>query len=167
MAKPTGRPGSADMLKRCKEGGFKSIDLKAGYGYKLAQAGRSRQDAISGDLTSCLRTVKPRSYMLFGVRVVSRSDFDAVITSAQAMTQVVDGVGVVAYRPKRYEESFLFPPRYEAVKVPNALDIGVVLHRICLDLRAAHEAASLEQPLDEFQTPAEQLRVLEQSADET
>lgn len=162
-AKAEGRPGSADMLKRCKEGGFKSIDLKAGYGYKLSQLQGANQAPISGDLTTWLRTVKPHSYMVFGVRVVSKIDLAAVLTMANAMTQVVDGVGVVAYRPVGYSPGSLDPPLYELVKIPNQLDLGVVLHRICQDLRAAAQslAASAEEPaMQSISTPAEQIRRL-------
>jgi hypothetical protein len=55
-AKAEGRRGPADMLKRCKEGGFKTIDLKGGYGYKLSQAGGGQQQTMSGDLTTWLRS---------------------------------------------------------------------------------------------------------------
>jgi hypothetical protein len=141
-AKPHGRPGSADLLKRCKESGFKTIDLKAGYGYRLSQAGGGQQQQISGDLTTWLRTVLPHSYMLIGARIVGKADFDAVITSARSMTQVVDGIGIFAYRPVGFKDGHLFPAVYDSIPVPTDLSLGVVLHRICQDLRAASDLHS-------------------------
>jgi hypothetical protein len=158
-AGPEGRPGSADMLKRCKESGFKTIDLKAGYGYKLSQAGAGTQAPIQGDLTSWLRTVKPSSYMVFGVRVVSKSDLAAVVSTAMSMTQVVDGVGVAAYRPKGYKNSNTYPAAYEPVAVPNNIALGTVLHRLCLDLQTGAQAAAThaDAALDQIATPSQQI----------
>jgi hypothetical protein len=157
-AKAYGRPGSADMLKRCKESGFKTIDLKAGYGYRLSQSGRGQQQEISGDLTTWLRTVLPHSYMAVGARVVGSKDYEAVVATARAMTQVVDGIGIATYRPKGYLPKNLMPAAYETVPVPNDLSLGPVLHRICQDLRAAaHAAASSPSELKRaaVATPAE------------
>jgi hypothetical protein len=135
-AKPEGRLGSADMLKRCKEAGFKTIDLKAGFGYKLTQAGQSDQEQISGSLTDWLRKVKPSSYVVFGVRVVNPHDFRAIIATATAMTQVMDRVGVYAYRPVKFSADNLSPARYEECPGTPAQIAGSVL-----DLEAWDETA--------------------------
>lgn len=133
----TGRPGSADLLKRAKEVGFKTIDLKAAFGMLQSAHGREQQEGMSGDLTSWLRTAKPKSYVALAVRVVSRSDAEAVITMAQAMTQVVDGCGVFLYRPRGYDAGSLCPARYEEVPVPSAIQLERVLQRVTQDLKAA------------------------------
>jgi hypothetical protein len=155
-AKPEGRLGSADMLKRCKEAGFKTIDLKAGFGYKLTQAGQSDQEQISGSLTDWLRKVKPSSYVVFGVRVVNPHDFRAIIATATAMTQVMDRVGVYAYRPVKFSADNLSPARYEECPgTPQQLRLSVVLYEIAQKLRAA--AASTPPPIEVAQvlTPAQ------------
>lgn len=132
-----GRPGAADMLKRCKEAGFKSIDLKAAYGMAQSEAGQQQQEGITGDLTSWLRTARPKSYLTLAVRVISETDAQAVITMADNMTRVMDGVGLFLYRPDGYKHSSLSPARYEAVRVPPTLELVRVLQRVTVDLRAA------------------------------
>jgi hypothetical protein len=162
-AKPEGRPGSADMLKRSKEVAFKSIDLKAGYGYRISQVRGERQAPISGDLTSWLRGVLPKSFVVFGVRVISKSDLKAVITTAHALEEATDGVGVVAYGPKGFRSASLYPAAYELLPVPNAIDLGHVLYRICQELRI--EAVTDQSPPPEqaaaagVTTPAQQVEL--------
>lgn len=155
-AKPEGRPGSADMLKRCKEAGFKTIDLKAGFGYKLTQAGQADQEAIAGSLTDWMRKVKPSSYMVFAVRVVNPQDFSAVLASATAMTQVMDRVGVYAYRPVRFAPERGLSPRYEECPgTPQHLRLSVVLYEIAQKLRAAAAAAPPPVEITRVRTPAQ------------
>jgi hypothetical protein len=152
-----GRLGSADMLKRCKEAGFKTIDLKAGFGYKQAQAGQTHQEPIAGSLTDWLRKVKPSSYMVFAIRVTSQQDFEAVVTMATAMTQVMDRVGLFAYRPLRFLPASLAPPVYEECPgTPQFLRLSIVLYEICQKLTVA--AASGPPPVEvaSVPTPAQQ-----------
>jgi hypothetical protein len=144
-----GRPGSADLLKRCKEAGFKTIDLKAAYGMLQSAVSAPQQQGMTGDLTSWLRTAKPRSYLALAVRVTSKSDAEAAIAMAQAMTQVVDGCGVFLYRPTRFSSRSLRPASYEEVPVPSAIQLVRVMQRITQDLIAAKarvEAAGPEVP---------------------
>lgn len=155
-AKPEGRLGSADMLKRCKEAGFKTIDLKAGFGYKLAQAGLAGQEPIAGSLTAWLKKVKPSSYLVFGVRVVNPHDFNAVITTATAITEVMDRVGVFAYRPIGFDPSNLAPPQYEECPgTPQSLKLPVVLYEISQKLIAAASAPPTPAEVTAIPTPAE------------
>jgi len=156
MAPSEGRPGSADMLKRCKEAGFKTIDLKAGFGYKQAAAGQEHQEPIAGSLTDWLRRVKPSSYMVIAVRVTSLQDFRAVIAMATAMTQVMDRVGLYAYRPVGFKSDHLDPPRYEECPgTPQSLRLSVVLYEVCEKLRAAAAAGPEESEVATVPTPAE------------
>ncbi len=126
-----GRPGSADLDKRIKEIGFKAIDLKAEYARILAARGES-PSVIAGDLTSWLRSVKPRSYVFFAARVVSDGDRDRVIRFADVAALVSDAVGVFCFRPVSDNE----PTRYRAEKVPPHLELDRVLFRACQDLTA-------------------------------
>lgn len=155
-AKPEGRLGSADMLKRCKEAGFKTIDLKAGFGYKLTQAGLADQEAIAGSLTDWLRKVKPSSYLVFAVRVTNPHDFQAVIATAMVMTQVMDRVGVYAYRPIKFSPDSLSPPRYEECPgTPQNLRLSIVLYDISQKLRIAASSAPPPIEVTQVLTPAQ------------
>jgi hypothetical protein len=58
--KPIGRAGSADLDKRVKEIGFKTIDLKGEFARIMPTRGDSTS-AMAGDLTTWLRSVKPES----------------------------------------------------------------------------------------------------------
>ena len=64
-----------------------------------------------------VRTVLPHSYMAVGARVVGSKDYEAVVATARAMTQVVDGIGIATYRPKGYLPKNLMPAAYETVPV--------------------------------------------------
>lgn len=143
---PEGRRGSADMLKRCKEAGFKTIDLKAAYGMLQSQAGERQQEGIGGDLTSWLRTARPKSYMALAVRVTSDADAQAVRTMADNMTRVMDGVGLFLYRARGYEALNLYPARYEPVPVSPTLELVRVLQRISVDLRGAKTRSAIRAP---------------------
>ncbi len=130
-AKPGGRPGSADLDKRVKEIAFKAIDLKAEYARILAERGESPSE-IGGDLTTWLRSVKPRSYVFVAARVVSDADRDRVIHFANVAGQVSDAVGVICFGPPSASQ----PNRYTSKKVPPHLELARVLFRACQDLTA-------------------------------
>ncbi|MEO8139347.1 MAG: hypothetical protein ABI742_06865 [Gemmatimonadota bacterium] len=134
-AKPIGRPGSADVDKRIKEVGFKTIDLKAEYARLQAQAGTS-PTSITGDLTSWLRSVKPRSYLFLAARVISATDHARVIRLAQHATLVSDAVGVFCFGPV----SDSSPTTYKAAPVPTELELNRVLFRACQDLTSVKRA---------------------------
>ena len=126
-----GRAGSADLDKRIKEIGFKAIDLKAEYARILTAAGES-PTAISGDLTSWLRSVKPRSFVFLAARVISDRDRERVIRMAGVANQVSDAVGVFCFRPV----SEAHPTQYRAEELPAAIAIDRVLFRACQELTA-------------------------------
>ncbi len=129
--KSMGRDGSADLDKRIKEIGFKTIDLKAEYARILAARGES-PTTISGDLTSWLHSVKPRSYVFFAARVISDRDRDRVFRFARLAGQVSDAVGVVCYRPISESQ----PTRYRPEVAPSDIELARVLFRACQDLTA-------------------------------
>lgn len=137
QAKPIGRPGSADLDKRVKEIGFKTIDLKGEYGRIMAARGES-PTAMSGDLTNWLRSVKPKSYVFLAARVVSDKDRDRVVEFAHRAGQVSDAVGVFCFRPLGPNT----PTKYMAESVPADVELGRVLFRACQEL-AAIKAAGL------------------------
>ena len=135
QAKPLGRPGSADLDKRVKEIGFKTIDLKAEYARLLAADGMS-PTSISGDLTGWLRSVKPRSYLFVASRVLCDQDLKQVIRKAEHATLLCDGVGLFAFRPV----SPGAPTTYGAASVPSGLELARVLFRACQELTAIKAA---------------------------
>ncbi|MGY1718593.1 hypothetical protein ACI8AG_06055 [Blastococcus sp. SYSU DS0552] len=126
-----GRPGSADLPKRIKEAAFKTIDLKAAYGFQSPEATTPAGD---GNLTTWLRTMRPASYLFVSARVLSDGDFNAVVNLGSAAAQVLDGVGLFCYEP--IPES---PMCYQVRNVPRmtGLQIDTVLYRACQDLRSA------------------------------
>jgi hypothetical protein len=128
-AKDYGRPGSADLDKRVKEIGFKTIDLKAEYARILTGTGES-PTTISGDLTSWLRSVRPRSYVFLAARVISDADRDRVFQFARVANLVSDAVGVFCFRPVNNTQL----TRYKSEKVPSDIELGRVLFRACQDL---------------------------------
>lgn len=140
-AKAIGRPGSADLDKRVKEIGFKAIDLKAEYARIMAALGESPK-VIAGDLTTWLRSVKPRSYVFFAARVISDKDRERVIQFANLAGQVSDAVGVFCFRPQSVHE----PTRYRAEAVPSHIEIDRVLFRACQDLRAIRDSKPIQPP---------------------
>lgn len=127
--KEIGRSGSADLDKRIKEIGFKTIDLKAEYARILTATGQS-PSAISGDLTSWLHSVKPKSYVFFAARVVSDNDRERVIRLANVASQVSDAVGVFCFRPVADNK----PTQYRAETIPSHMELERVLFRACQDL---------------------------------
>lgn len=138
--RPIGRPGSADLAKRVKEVAFKTIDLKAEYGRIMAMRGHSPKSTPGGNLTTWLRSVPPSAYLFIAARVVSYTDFDAVIGFAHTAAQVQDGVGIFCFGP----ESESNPTSYRKVPVPADLSIDRVLYRACQDL----VALKAEEPVE-------------------
>lgn len=137
--KPIGRGGSADLDKRVKEIGFKAIDLKAEYARIMAARGES-PTTISGDLTTWLRSVKPRSYVFIAARVISENDRDRVVRFADVAGLVSDAVGVYCFTPVSPSR----PTSYRALQVPPHLELARVLFRACQDLMALKSLKPIE-----------------------
>gem|GEM_PF-657122 len=138
-AKAIGRAGASDLDKRVKEIAFKTIDLKAEYARHAATRGESTEP-MSGDLTTWLRSVKPRTYVFLSARVVSDADLRRVIQFAELASQVSDACGLYCFRPV----SALKPTTYVAESVPSHVNMARVLFRACQDLqriRVAREKA--------------------------
>jgi hypothetical protein len=138
--KAIGRPGSADLAKRVKEVAFKSIDLKAEYGRIMAMRGTSPAATPGGNLTTWLRSVPPSGYLFIAARVVSSTDFEAVVSFAHTAAQVQDGVGVFCFTPDTPDR----PTSYRKVAVPVDLSIDRVLYRACQDLVALKSQTPVE-----------------------
>jgi hypothetical protein len=138
-AKSIGRAGSADLDKRVKEIGFKTIDLKGEYARIMASHGES-PSTIGGDLSTWLHSVKPRSYVFFAARVISDKDRERVIRFADLANQVSDAVGVFCFRPISADQ----PTRYKAEPVSPHVELSRVLFRACQDLTAIKNARPLE-----------------------
>ncbi|MGQ0714644.1 MAG: hypothetical protein ACT4PJ_13055 [Gemmatimonadaceae bacterium] len=139
--KAIGRAGSADLDKRIKEIGFKTIDLKAEYARILAERGDA-PSVMTGDLTTWLRSVKPKSYVFFAARVVGDKDRERVIRFADVAGLVSDAVGVFCFRPISSDE----PARYRAESVPPHIEMARVLFRACQDLAGIRERRPVEPP---------------------
>ena len=139
--KPVGRPGSADLDKRVKEIGFKTIDLKAEYARIMAAKGET-PTAISGDLTTWLRSVKPRSYVFIAARAISPKDHARVVNFARVAALVSDAVGVYCFAPV----SALQPTTYKALPVPADVELARVLFRACQDLIGLRAVKPIEAP---------------------
>lgn len=133
--KPAGRAGSADLDKRIKEVGFKTIDLKAEFARIMAAEGDT-PSSTSGDLTAWLRSVKPKSYLFFAARVISDRDLAQVIQKAQHAELVSDAVGLFAFRVTSTQGS----TRYEPAVVPSTIELSRVLFRACQELTAIKAA---------------------------
>jgi hypothetical protein len=127
---PLGRPGSADVPKRLKEAAFKTIDLKAEYGRIQAMRGKPSAGGPGGNLTSWSRENKPKSYLFMSARVVDDRDLRALQALARAGGQVLDGVGIYAFRPVASDR----PTTYKSVPVDRDVDLAAVLYRACQDL---------------------------------
>ncbi|MGE0353851.1 MAG: hypothetical protein AB7I33_08975 [Gemmatimonadales bacterium] len=126
---PMGRPGSADLDKRIKEIGFKTIDVKAEYARILAEQGTS-PTSMGGDLTAWLRSVKPRSYVFLAARVISDADHNQVVRKSEQVALVCDAVGVFCFRPVSEDQ----PTTYQPAAVPTPIELNRVLYRACQDL---------------------------------
>jgi hypothetical protein len=122
---PLGRPGAADLDKRVKEAGLKTIDLKAEWARTAGQGG-----GPAGDLITWLRRSKPLSFFFMAVRVIDYNDLQRTIYFANAASQMMDGVGLVAFTPD------LPANQYVAQTVPPHLELDRVLARVCTALRS-------------------------------
>lgn len=135
--KAFGRAGSADTNKRVKELAFKSIDLKGEASRRLSHKGISpTRGAGGGDLSTWLHASRPRIYFFMAVRVVSDTDFSAVVRWAETAAQVVDAVGLYCYEfvPSSYTG---YRPR---TGIQPAYQLDRVLYRACTDLKSLKEA---------------------------
>jgi hypothetical protein len=121
---PRGRPGSADLDKRIKEAGLKTIDLKAEWARNAGQGG-----GPTSDLLTWLRQSKPLSFLFLAIRVVDEVDLARATFFANAANQMMDGVGLVAYEPDLEGE------RYLPHRIPPHLELDRVLTRVCTALR--------------------------------
>jgi hypothetical protein len=134
--KAVGRAGSADTNKRVKELAFKSIDLKGEASRRLSHKGISPTGgAGGGDLSTWLHASRPRIYFFMAVRVVSDTDFAAVVRWAETAAQVVDAVGLYCYEflPGSFTE-------YRPKKgIQPAYQLDRVLYRACTDLKSLKE----------------------------
>jgi hypothetical protein len=139
--KSIGRPGSADLDKRVKEIGFKAIDLKAEYARIMAARGE-RPTAIAGDLTTWLRSVKPRSYVFFAARTISDKDHARVIRFADVAGLVSDAVGVYCFGPVSVAQPTTYVPR----SVPPHIELKRVLFRACQDLLGLRNLQPMQPP---------------------
>lgn len=145
--KPSGRGGSADLDKRIKEIGFKTIDLKAEYARILTSQGTSPK-SLTGDLTSWLRSVKPKSFVFLAARVIGDKDLARVVRLADQASLVSDAVGVFCYRPASVEQT----TTYTAEVIPTHLQLNRVLFRACQELTSIkmnpQHPISPRQPFD-------------------
>lgn len=130
---PRGRRGSADIGKRVKELAFKSIDLKGEASRRRAIAGQRpvAGGAGGGDLSTWLHGSAPRIYFFLAARVVSDSDFEAVVRWCGAASRVVDAVGLYCYEP--VGDDFTSYRRRDGV--PTVLALERTLYGACLDLQ--------------------------------
>lgn len=144
--KLAGRAGSADTNKRVKELAFKSIDLKGEAARRLAMVGQAPTagGAGGGDLSTWLHGSRPRIYFFMGVRVISDSDFAAVVRWAETAAQVVDAVGLFCYEP--VSDSFTTYRRRAGV--PTAYELERVLYRACTELQGLKESPPPPIPHD-------------------
>lgn len=121
---PKGRAGSADLDKRVKEAGLKTIDLKAEWARNAGQGG-----GPTSDLLTWLRQSKPLSFLFLAIRVVDRADLERTLFFANAANRMMDDVGLVVYEPAASGQ------RYQALKVSPHLELDRVLSRVCTALR--------------------------------
>lgn len=133
--KAIGRQGSADLAKRIKEVGFKTIDLKAEYARNMTSSGTSPA-AMSGDFVTWLHSVKPRSYLFVAARVTTDRDREQVFRYARRARFVSDDVGVFCFRPV----SEASPTTYRAERVDDDLELSRALFRACRALTSIREA---------------------------
>jgi hypothetical protein len=121
---PLGRDGSADLDKRVKEAGLKTIDLKAEW---ARQAGRG--GGPTSDLLTWLRQSKPLSFLFLAIRVIDDKDFARTLAAANAAQRMMDDIGLVAYEHQPAGDG------YRARKIPAHLELDRVLSRLCTALR--------------------------------
>lgn len=121
---PGGRPGSADLDKRVKEAGLKTIDLKAEWARTAGRGG-----GPAGDLVTWLRKSKPLSFMFLAIRIVDDVDFRRAVEVANAANQMMDGVGLILYEPDARDRAYIVR------KAPTHLQLDRVLSRVCTALK--------------------------------
>jgi hypothetical protein len=150
--KLVGRAGSADTNKRVKELAFKSIDLKGEAARRLAMVGTAPTGggAGGGDLSTWLHASRPLIYFFMAVRVISDTDFQAVLRWTQTAAQVVDAVGLYCYESEPYQ----FTSYRRRDGVPTAYELERVLYRACLELRKLRDAPPPVIPVDVPPSPA-------------
>lgn len=131
---PKGRRGSADIGKRVKELAFKSIDLKGEASRRRAILGERpvAGGAGGGDLSTWLRSSEPRIYFFLAARIISDSDFRAVVKWCGAAAQVVDAVGLYCYEPVSDNQVTTYR-QHEGI--PPELALDRTLYKACLDLQ--------------------------------
>jgi hypothetical protein len=120
---PKGRRGSADLDKRIKEAGLKTIDLKAEWARREGLGG-----GPAGDLVTWLKRSKPTCFLFMAIRVIDRNDLNKTVQFADAANQMMDGVGLVAYGAAA--------AGYEALDVPVHLELDRTLSRVGTLLRS-------------------------------
>jgi hypothetical protein len=149
--KAAGRAGSADTNKRVKELAFKSIDLKGEAARRLAMIGTSPTGgAGGGDLSTWLHASRPRIYFFLAARVLSDTDFAAVVRWAETAAQVVDAVGLYCYEPTHGSHT-TYRRRAE---VPTAYELERVLYRACTELQGLRTAPRPPTPVGVEPSPA-------------
>ncbi len=136
-----GRRGSADLDKRVKEIGFKTIDLKGEYSRTMAARGEEPR-TMSGNLTTWLRSVKPRSYVFFAARATSENDHARILRFADLAGLVSDAVGVYCFAPVSSAQ----PTTYKRLRVPTNLELDRVLFGACQDLVALKSVQPVHPP---------------------
>ena len=129
-ADPAGRSASADLPKRLREAGFKTIDLKAGFGFH--QSTGERQVGPTGSLTSWLRQAKPLSYVLIAARVTDEGDLKRMIADTVSMTRIMDGMGLFCFMA---EDPAHPQPSYFPCEVPVSVELGRTIHDIAEQMR--------------------------------
>ena len=129
-ADPPGRSASADLPKRLREAGFKTIDLKAGYGFH--QTTGDPQAGPTGSLTSWLRRAKPLSYVLVAARVTDDGDLNRMIADTVSMTRIMDGMGLFCFRADDPTDP---SPKYSPCDVPASVELARTVHDIAEQMR--------------------------------
>jgi hypothetical protein len=144
--KTAGRAGSADTNKRVKELAFKSIDLKGEAARRLAMVGAAPTvgGPGGGDLSTWLHASRPRIYFFLAVRVLSDTDFAAVVRWAETAAQVVDAVGLYCYKPSA-DSMTTYRGR---LGVPTAYELERVLWRACTELQGLRDSPPAPFPTD-------------------
>lgn len=130
QAQPAGRSASADLPKRLREAGFKTIDLKAGFGFH--QISGDRQPGPTGSLTSWLRRAKPLSYVLIAARVTDEGDLNRMIADTISMTRIMDGMGLFCFKA---DDPTSPSPRYAPCEVPATVELARTLHDVIEQMR--------------------------------
>lgn len=162
--KRAGRDGSADMKKRVGELAFKSIDLKGEASRRLTMVGQAPTGggAGGGDLSTWLHANRPRIYFFMAARVLSDTDFAAVVRWAQTAAQVVDATGLYCYEPVP-GSSTTYRRRGG---VPTAQELERVLYRACIELRGLSTEPPPPIPVEVPPSPAAEAASLTQEAND-